>query len=99
MMRFRFRPLALEDLQNLLKYIAAEDPQAARRMHDSILETCTVIGDNPEIAAELAGLAVSGVRRLPVTRYARYSVFYQVVDDQVEIIRLGYGGRDWDSLI
>ena len=98
-MRFRFRPLALDDLQNLITHIAYEDPQAALRMHDSIIETCTTLGENPEIATELTGLSLSGVRRFPVKRYSRYSIFYQIVDGQVEIIRLGHGGRDWESII
>jgi plasmid stabilization system protein ParE len=99
MSRYLFRPLALSDLQHLLTYVASEDPQAALRMHESILETCTTIGENPEIAAELTGLSISGVRRFAVTRYSRYSIFYRIVDGQVEIIRLGYGGRDWEHLI
>jgi plasmid stabilization system protein ParE len=99
MSRYRFRPLALADLEHLLTYLASEDPQAALRMQKSILKTCATIGENPEIAAELTGLSISGVRRFRVTRYSRYSIFYQIVDGQVEIIRLGYGGRDWESLI
>ena len=99
MTRFRFRPLALEDLQNLLAHIASENPRAALRMHDSILETCATLGDNPEIATELEGLSVSGVRRFQVTHYSRYSIFYKIVDNSVEIIRLGYGGRDWEHII
>jgi plasmid stabilization system protein ParE len=75
-------------------YKASKDPQASLRMQESILETCATIGDNPEITAELTGLSVPGVGRFQVTRYSRYSVFYRIVDDQVEIIRLGCGGRD-----
>lgn len=53
--------------------------------------------DNPLIASELEGLSVSGVRRLPVVNYPRYSIFYHLIDDKIEIIRLGFGGRDWDN--
>ena len=99
MTQFSFRPLALEDFQDLLTYIATENPQAALRMHDCILETCATLGENPVIAVELEELSVSGVRRFPVAHYSRYSIFYQIVDGGVEIIRLGYGGRDWEYLI
>ncbi len=72
MTQFGFRPLALEDLQDLLTYIATENPQAALRMHDCILETCATLGENPEIAVELGELSVSAVRRFPVAHYSRY---------------------------
>ncbi len=98
-MSFLFRPQALDDLRTLLEHIAKESPQAALRMRDRILETCTLLGDNPSIAAELEGLSVTGVRRFPVKHYPRYSIFYQINNERVEIIRLGYGGRDWEHTI
>ncbi len=48
-MSFLFRPQALDDLRTLLEHIAAQNAQAALRMRDSILETCTLLGDNPVI--------------------------------------------------
>ena len=94
-----FRPQALDDLRTLLERIATESPQAALRLRDRILETCTLLGDNPAIAAELEGLSATGVRRFPVKHYPRYSFFYQINNERVEIIRLGYGGRDWEHTI
>lgn len=96
MSRFYLRPKALDDLRELLIYIAADSPKSADRMHDSILETCQILADNPLIAHELEGHSVQGIRRLPVVNYPRYSVFYQVVNNQIEIVRLGFGGRDWE---
>ena len=45
MTQFSFRPLALEDLQDLLTYIATENPQAALRMHD-----CSHLGGHLQLA-------------------------------------------------
>ena len=94
-----FRPQALEDLRTLLEYLSNKNPQAAQRMHDSILETCRVLGDNPYIAVELDELEVTGIRRFPIVHYTHYSLFYRVTDTGVEIIRLGFGGRDWMHII
>jgi plasmid stabilization system protein ParE len=68
-------------------------------MHDSVLETCTLLGENPYIAAELQGLSVAGVRRFQVKHYPRYSIFYEINETHVEIIRVGFGGRDWEELV
>jgi toxin ParE1/3/4 len=99
MSRFLFRPKALDDLRDLLTYIATDSPKAAERMHDCILETCQILADNPLIVHELDGLSISGIRRIPVVSYPRYSVFYRIVEDHIEVIRLGYGGRDWENTL
>jgi len=98
-MSFLFRPRALDDLRALLEYLSSKSPQAAQRMHDSILETCKVLGDNPYIAVELDELEVTCIRRFSIVHYTHYSLFYRITDDQVEIVRLGFGGRDWTHII
>jgi len=98
-MAFLFRPQALDDLRALLEYLSNKSPQAAQRIHDSVLETCQVLSDNPYIAVELYGLEVAGIRRFPIVHYTHYSIFYRFTDDGVEIIRLGFGGRDWTHIL
>jgi len=97
-MRFLFRPRALDDLRTLLEYLASKSPQAAQRMHGSILETCKLLGDNPYIAVELDELEVTGIRRFPIVHYTHYSLFYRLYDHRVEIVRLGFGGQDWPHI-
>ena len=75
MSRFHFRPQALDDLQALLTHIAEDSPNAAHRIHDNIIKTCTTLGENPLIAIELEGLSINGVRRIPVSNYPRYVFF------------------------
>jgi len=98
-MSFLFRPQALDGLRILLEYLSNKSPQAAQQMHDNILETCRVLGDYPYIAVELDELEVTGIRRFPVAGYKNYSIFYRVTKAGVEIIRLGFGGRDWTHII
>ena len=99
MSRFHFRPQALHDLKELITYISEDSPQAAERMHDAIIETCKVLADNPLVAIEADGLTVSGIRRLPVKFFPKYSIFYRVTETGIEIIRLGFGGRDWNNTL
>ncbi|HED12646.1 MAG TPA: type II toxin-antitoxin system RelE/ParE family toxin [Gammaproteobacteria bacterium] len=89
----------MDDLRALLEYLTSKSPQAAQRMHDSILETCAVLGDNPYLAVKLDDLEVANIRRFPVIHYAHYSIFYRVTDAGVEIVRLGFGGREWTHII
>ncbi|MCP3703271.1 MAG: type II toxin-antitoxin system RelE/ParE family toxin [Alteromonas sp.] len=97
-MVFHLTPQAQQDLKDLLTRIALDDTSAAYRVRDAILETCDLLADNPKIATELTDL-FPGVYRMPVYRYDNYVVFFTVVPDGINIVRLGWGGRDWLRLL
>lgn len=98
-MKFFFRPQAKQDLDLLLQYIAKDNMDAAHRMRDAILYTCGLLIDNPYISNEISSVSIQGIRRFPVSGFNDYVIFYIVREDGIEIVRLGFGGRDWNALI
>lgn len=42
-------PLARDDLREIVEHIARDDPEAARRVGERILESVEVLGDMPEL--------------------------------------------------
>ncbi len=83
----------------LFDYIVVDNPDAALRITDAIIETCELIAENPKIAPVSSGISVEGVRKQPIIGFYRYIIAYLAYEAHIEIIRVGYGGRDWDSLI
>lgn len=50
MPRPHYRPAALQDLQDILDYIAQDNPAQARRTRDALRQRCRHIADFPEAA-------------------------------------------------
>lgn len=99
-MDFSLLPQAQRDLRKLFTYIAKDNRAAAHRVRRAILRTCEMIADNPEIAHEIEDLSVPGIRMMPISKFKRYVLFYRINEEEglIEIIRLGYGGRDWEGI-
>ncbi len=83
-MKLRFTPRATADLLNIAEFIAAESPQGARRVRDSILESLRIAADFPRIGHRQS---VEGVRKLVTRRYG-YIVYYLLDDAADELVVL-----------
>jgi toxin ParE1/3/4 len=87
-------PDAREDLLQLWLGIAHDNPEAADRLIARIKRVADQLADfpqlgrlRPELAAALRSFAVGN-----------YVVFYRVVSDGIEIVRVLHGARDLPSL-
>ncbi len=90
MSSFRLKRIALQDLKGIVRYIAAENPVAARKFRDDLYEKFQFLALNPRIAPERPDLAPN-LRYLP---YGNYLIFYLPEDDGVVIIiRVLHGAR------
>ena len=87
---------AIADLKSLQRYIANDNPAAARQVADHILEMIeTVLRPNPEIGR--AG-RVPGTREYVVPD-SEYIVPYRLERGQIDIIRVYHGARRWTELL
>lgn len=86
---FRFKQTALEDLKGIVRYIAADNPDAARRFRDALYEKFELLAQNPQIAPERPDLA-PGLRYLP---YGNYLIFFMADADGIVVIRVLHGAR------
>jgi toxin ParE1/3/4 len=92
-----FTPEARDQLQELYRYIEKEaSPSIAQRFTGNIIDHCAKLREFPE----------RGVRRddirpgLRITNYkGRVAIAFAIGEQDVSIIGVFYGGRDYGSLL
>jgi len=96
-MRVRYSRLASKDLISILSELAAKNLSAPRRFEARIRQLSERLGQYPNSFEEVADRP--GIRRAPLQRYP-YLLFYEVVADEVIILRIMHGSRErpWDNL-
>lgn len=90
-MRLLWSPEARDDLSEIYRYVAADNPSAARRLHETIKQGAAVLRDNP-YAGRLG--RVLGTREWVIAG-TPYLVPYQVWEDRVELLRVYHAARRW----
>ena len=85
------RPKALEDLDGIADYMAADNPEAARKVIGAVAETYRHLSEWPEMSQSLAG----GFRMMPVVGFRQYLVLYLWHDNIVEILRVIRAEQDY----
>lgn len=76
-------PRAIRSLDEILEYLAARDPEAARSVHDGVYETTGRLEQHPFIGARYEPR-----RRRTQFRevlYQQYRIFYQVDEQRQEV--------------
>lgn len=92
-----FRPLAEADLLRLYDYIAeASGPAVAGGYIDRIEATCLALESFPERGTRRddirPGLCIIGFER-------RATIVFQVLEIEVIIVRIFYGGQDYEAAL
>ena len=92
-----FAPEAVEDLIRLYDWIAdAASPETAIRYIDRLEAYCRGMGHAAERGHQRddirPGLRIAGFER-------RVTMAFTVTDTRVTILRVFYGGRNWEALI
>jgi toxin ParE1/3/4 len=84
------RPRASADLSEIWEFIAEDSMARADEFIDRIDAKLQVLASQPLMGRERIDLA-PGMRSVPV---APYVIFYQPVQDRIEIVRVLHGVRD-----
>ena len=87
------RPLAETDILEIWDYIADDSLAAADRWVDHLDEQFRVLATQPMMGRARDELA-PGVRSFP---FGRYVVFYVLLDDGIDVVRVLHGARDIDA--
>jgi len=93
----RFLQEALEDLEEIVLYIAQNNYQAAINMHDTIIEkadSLTIFPKRGRLVPDRK-MAAAGYRML---RIKPYIAFYRVIDRNVFIYRILHGATNYPLL-
>jgi toxin ParE1/3/4 len=83
-MKLHFTRQAKDDLESIADYIHQQNPEAALRVRDSIIDSLRTLVLFPGIGRRQK---VAGVRKILTRRY-RYLVYYTVDDSAEEIVIL-----------
>jgi addiction module RelE/StbE family toxin len=85
-----FSPQAIADLESVVRYIATDDPDAAVRAGNALIDRVTILENFPLVGSQYPKRP--GVRKL-VSR--PYVIFYRprIEEGIVEILRYWHGAR------
>jgi len=86
-------PIARDDVNNALVYIAAEDPGAADQLLDELLAAMDQLSRFPLSAPEVSvgGRHPRRYYRVPVPPY---NVYYRIIGDRIVVMRVLYERMD-----
>ena len=88
---------ARADLKDITGYIAADNPDAARKMKAAMMEACVKLGNHPLMGQERDDLTTKPVRFWPVHR--SYMIVYDANTDPVQIMRIYNTARAIGSVL
>jgi toxin ParE1/3/4 len=87
---------ALDDLDEIFDFIAADNPRRARTYMEEIRQACRNLCKTPLIGIERADLR-PGLRIFPLWR--RVVVAYELPPDELLVLRVFTGGRDYETIM
>lgn len=84
-------PLALDDLEQIVRYVTQHDPQAAERLGNRLLDHAESLREVPQRRGPVRSRP--GVRKLLLWPYL---IFYRVNEQSlsVEVLRFWHGAQD-----
>ena len=98
--RIQWAPTAIDDLDEILDFIAVHDGNdAARRVHTKIIARIDTLAAHPKrgrIVPELKGFGIKDYRELIVRPYR---VFFRIMRGKVGIVGVLDGRRDLEELL
>jgi plasmid stabilization system protein ParE len=95
-MKVRLTKPAEADLKDIILWIAGDNPRRAESFGDELWAKCRSLASRPHrfpVALRAGGFEV---RKLV---HRGYLIFYLVLDDRVEVVRIVHGSRDWAALL
>lgn len=95
MLSLVYRRAALDDLDAIYDYIAADSPERAAGVIDEIRRRCRTLIRHPLLGPARDHVR-PGLRILPLP--PRVVVAYRVSSDSIVVLRIFQGGRDYEVL-
>jgi toxin ParE1/3/4 len=91
---YGFSEDANADLKEICAYLELQDPKFASKLFDRIRHKCRLVADFPGIGKSHAEL-IPGLRGFVVNDYV---VFYIVIGESVQVLRIVNGYRDLEKI-
>jgi addiction module RelE/StbE family toxin len=84
---------AITDLEEIYAYIAARNPSVAPRVAETLLDSAARLAAHPRLGRSGR---IDGTRELVVPRLP-FVIVYRVLEQNVEVLRVIHGRRDWHT--
>lgn len=94
-MKVDLAPEARADLTAIAGWIDNDNPDRADSFVEELQRACAALGRRPY---RFPAVQVAG-RDLRKRAYRDYLIFYRVLDNLVEVVRIIHGKRDWPALL
>lgn len=89
-----FSPRSRTDFAEILDYFGETDADSALDFVTRIQLACEQLAQTPAMGRKRDNLA-KGLRSFPLDKYI---IFYRIVKDDIEIVRVLHGARDIESI-
>jgi toxin ParE1/3/4 len=86
---------AIDDLNEIVDYIAARNPAASAKVAAALYEAAAHLDSHPRMGRSGR---LRGTRELVVARFP-FIVVYRIRRDRVEVLRVIDGRRDWHTAL
>lgn len=95
--RVEYLQTALDDLEEIVLYIAKDSVQEAIKMHDEIINKSNKLSTFPKLGREVPDKKIRrlGFRMLVISSYI---AFYRIIDKKIYIYRVLHGKRNYPLL-
>lgn len=89
--------LAQQDIDAHANYIAHERPRSALAFVDAVEQDFARLAAMPGLGSPRAfqQTRLAGIRMWPVTGFPNYLIFYRVVDDLLQVLRVLHAAQDY----
>jgi toxin ParE1/3/4 len=95
-MRLIFRPSSLDDFRAVHRFIATDNATQARNFVMRIRQRCGALREHPLLGPARPDLG-TGLRIIPMR--PGVVVVYRVASESVEVLRVFYGGQDYEAIL
>lgn len=95
-MRVYFTPQAIDDLDEIVDYIALDNLKRALSFSGELRQAAQKIGDAPYGFSLVDRERSADIRH---KAYENYTIFYHVQRDQVEVLHIFHGARDYGACL
>jgi toxin ParE1/3/4 len=93
------KPAAERDLDQIAAYLGEESPQLAIRFLRAAAKAFQQLVRMPEMGSCWEAGNWPGLRVWPIPRFAKYLIFYQPLENGIDVIRVLHGAQDVDRLL
>ena len=97
MIKARLSPKAGRALDEHCGHIAADNPDAAERVRQTILNTADLLARHPELGRRVLNATPrhAQIRWFVVPKFRNYLIFYQPFEETIVVVRVLHAAQDW----